>query len=257
MNFDSMPSIKQTSKHPLTTTDKYSFIPTTRVLAVLAGHGWYPVQASESRVVKEEHRGYQRHMLRLRNEAFSRELLGVGDVLPEIVVVNSHRGDSSFQLFAALHEKVCANGLIVERGTADHHHIAHRGFTDLKVNNAVSGLVRFLPEVLARRDTMKSIRLGRDEQLRFAGVAAELRFPAGTQAVAPADLLRVRHAGQSEPTLFNTLNVVQENVVRGGVPQRNRNGRTFRSRPVHGVGAEVRINCLLWHLAETMAQLRA
>jgi hypothetical protein len=257
MNINNLTSIVQTSKHPVSTSSKYSFIPTTRVLNIFADSGWYPVSATEARVKKEEFRGFQQHMLRLRNESYSRELLGVGEVLPEIVVLNSHKGDSSFRLYAALFEKICSNGLIVEKEATDFHSIAHRGFTDEKVANAVTCLVRFLPSVLARREAMQRIRLDWNERIKFAAIAVELRFSGGSQSVAPADLLRVRHSLQSEPSLWNTFNIVQENLVRGGVPQKGRHGRTFRSRRIQGVGAEVQINRMLWHLAESVAQQRA
>jgi hypothetical protein len=251
-----MPSIQQTSKHPLTTSEKYSFIPTTQVLDVLAGHGWHPVTASEARVVKEENRGYQRHMIRLRNKPGSENTLEVGDALPEIVLVNSHRGDASLWLYAGLLEKICTNGLIIDRGVAEHYGVPYRGYTDDRVEDAIRGIVNFFPTALTRREAMKNIRLGRDEQLRFASVAVELKFFAGTQAVAPVDVLRVRHAGQSEPTLWNTFNVVQENLMRGGIPQRSRTGKTLRTRRVQAIGTEIQLNQVLWKLAETMVQAR-
>jgi hypothetical protein len=257
MNLDNIQSINQTCKHPLSTTDKYSFIPTTQVLGVLAGHGWHPVQAAEARVVKPENQGYQRHLVRLRRESQSERSLGVGDVLPEIVLVNSHCGDASLWLYAGLMEKVCSNGLIIDRGVAEHYGVPHRGYADGKVEDAIREIVNFIPEALGRRERMKSIRLGRDEQLRFAGVAVELRFDAGTQAVAPEDVLRVRHAGQSEPTLWNILNVVQENLMRGGIPQRSRSGKLLRTRRVQAIGTEVQLNQVLWKLAEVMAETHA
>src|SRR3712207_3732791 len=68
-------------------SDKYKFIPTTRALSVLAEYGWFPVEAREARTRKEEHRGYQKHALRLANEEFNREL-SVGSTIPHILLTN-------------------------------------------------------------------------------------------------------------------------------------------------------------------------
>jgi hypothetical protein len=255
MDITTIASITQTRKNPHTTSDKYAFIPTTRALGVLAGHGWHPVKASEARVLKEENQGYQRHMIRLRNDQFARGL-DVGDVLPEIVLVNSHGGGSSFQLYAALLEKVCTNGLIVERGTAAHYRIAHTGYADAKVDVAVGDLAGYFPDILARRDAMREFLLNPAGQLAVARAAAVLRFGDRPHPVNPEVLLTVRHAGQAAPTLWNTINVVQENAIRGGLRTYLPGGRRSRTRPVNGIADSVRLNRALWRLAEDAADGR-
>jgi hypothetical protein len=252
MDIDTFASINQTEKNPLTTSDRYSFIPTRRVLDVLAGHGWQPVKAQEARVVNTSNRGFQRHMVRLRNDHVGREM-NVGDVIPEIALVNSHGGGSSFQLYVALLEKVCSNGLIVERGTASHYRVNHTGYTDDKVSLAISGIVRFFPEVLARRESMQRICLEESARFSLAQAAARLRFGAEANRVAATDLLMVRHSGQSEPTLWNTFNVVQENAIQGGLLTLARNGLRLRTRPIRAIDESVRLNRGLWHLAEQIA----
>jgi hypothetical protein len=256
MNISNVTSIMQTSRNPHSTSEKYSFIPTYQVLQVFADHGWYPVKAVEARVLKEENQGYQRHMLRLRNDRFCRELVSVGDTLPEIALVNSHGGASSFQVYMALLEKVCSNGLIVDRGSFDHHRIPHTGYTAAKVEQAISGIVRHFPEILGRRDELQRIMLAESERRAFAQAAIELRFDGEKYQVSPDELLRVRHHGQQAPHLWNTFNVVQENLIRGGVQQRRRNGRRFRSREVSSIAENVRLNRALWKLTEEMARIR-
>ena len=56
--------------------------------------------------------------------------------------------------------------------------------------------------------------------------------------------------------LWKTFNVLQENLVRGGVRAQNTNGRRMRTRAVIGVDAGVRLNRELWALAEGMANLK-
>jgi hypothetical protein len=250
MYLENLPSIHQTGKNPLTTSEKYAFIPTTRVLSVLADFGWQPVQASEARVLRGENRGYQRHMIRLRNGHLPGDLADVGDVQAEIVVVNSHGGGSAFHLHMGLFVKVCTNGLIVDR--SEDFRIAHRGYTDSKVEAALSSIAQRFPGVMARRDELKGIELTRPEQIEFARRAIELRFDDGS-SVEPSNVLEVRHAPQAVPNLWNTFNVVQEAIIRGGVWQRSRSGKQTRTRPINAIAETVRLNRGLWRLAEETA----
>src|SRR5262249_10126352 len=150
---------------PLTTTSKYAFIPTTRAIAVLGDHGWAPVCARESGVRNERNHGYQRHEIRLRNNRFT-EIAEVGDVLPEVVLINSHGGSSSFLLFAGFHEKVCSNGLIIHHDTAQTR-IAHIGFADERVARALNVLGEMFPRMLELRKQWKEIYLDRSRQIAF------------------------------------------------------------------------------------------
>ena len=62
--------------------------------------------------------------------------------------------------------------------------------------------------------------------------------------------------------MWNTLNAVQENLVRGGLGyvQRNENGRLVarrRTREIGGIDQNTNINRALWALAEEMKKLKA
>jgi hypothetical protein len=67
------------------------------------------------------------------------------------------------------------------------------------------------------------------------------------------DPRRTADAGQD---LWSTFNVVQENVVRGGLEYRSANGRRNRTRSVTGIAQNVSVNKALWTLAEEMAKLK-
>ena len=194
-------------------------------------------------------------MIRLRNDQFLPAVSTSATCFPEIVLVGPHGGGSSFQLYAALLEKVCSNGLIVERGTAAHYRIAHTGYADAKVDVAVGDLAGYFPDILARRDGMREFLLSPDGQLAFAQVAAVLRFgkrPHPVNPENPSDRAS-RRPRKQPPTLWNTFNVVQENAVRGGLRTYRPDGRRSRTRPVNGIAETVRLNRALWQLAEDAA----
>lgn len=254
LNLDQYKAVTQKYAAPHT-SDRYSFIPTTRVLRVFEALGWFPASASEARTRSEAKQGYQRHMLRLRNSQFDRSTINVGDAFPEIVVVNSHDGGAAFQLYAALMEKICSNGLVVQMGKAgEHYRIPHVGYTADRVFEAVRGITDVLPRAFARRSELQGIRLTFDQQLTYAGEAARLRFERRHE-VNLLELLHQRHAGQGEPTLWNVFQRAQEAVIRGGVPLQQANGRFIRSRAVTSITENVRLNRALWELTERTASL--
>jgi hypothetical protein len=251
MDLENLTSVNQTSKNPRTTSEKYRFIPTRNALDVLAGFGWQPVEARESSVKKSENLGYQRHLIKLRNDRFAD--IAKSGVQPEIVLINSHGGASSFLLFAAFHELVCRNGLIIHHDTAETR-IAHVGYADERVAEALSVLGEMFPRLLGLREEWREIRLDLSQQIGFATAAAALRFPERPERVEPSALLVPRHSLQSVPTLWNTMNVVQENLIRGGIRSTTPKGRRAETRPIRGIESDVRLNRALWQLAENTAQ---
>jgi len=49
---------------------------------------------------------------------------------------------------------------------------------------------------------------------------------------------------------------LQENITRGGLPARMKNGRRQSTRPVEGLDTNVKLNRALWMLAEEMRRLK-
>lgn len=235
-------------------SDKYSFIPTQRVLNVLAYNNWLPSKVQEARTRIDENKGFQKHIVRLRNSAFGTDY-AVGECIPEIVLVNSHSGTSAFHLMAGLFRLVCANGLVV--GDAwNKFSVRHSGYTDSAVENAVQAICDTLPKVSDSVRKFGTVTLNRDEQLAYAKAAVELRFEDDKWAVEPSELLRPRRYTDSKtPTLWNTYNVVQENLI-NGCRATTSTGRRRNARAITQIDKNVTINRALWTLAQEMANLK-
>lgn len=248
MDLSGYASIQQRERHPTRTTGVYRFVSTREVLEGLAELGWFPARVKEAGVRKAENRGYQTHVVRLRNPDFTPGTFEVGDAIPEIVLRNAHNGDSALHLFAGIFEKVCANGLIVERG-GERVRIPHLGFAAWMVESAVRHLTSILPGAFEDRGRWRGVMLRRDERLAFADAALSLRFDSARVEVDPEDVLRPRRLEQADFSLWSVMNTVQENLMRGGVRQRREDGTTYRSRPIASLDEEVRLNLALWRLA--------
>ena len=249
-----------------TTSSKYSFIPTNRILNTLKEAGWFPVKAQESRVRKAEKQGFQKHLIRLQNTRYnnSASLQPLSSRLtPEILLSSAHDGCASFLLMAGIFRQVCANGLIVADSMFGAHKIRHMGYTDDKVKEAIYNVVESTPKIFNRVQEFQSIQLKEEERIAFAQSALHLRFDdeqlkeINTSATIQR-LLAPRRPEDSNATLWNTFNVIQEKFLKGGrfsIPK-ERSVCANKTREVKSISENIRLNKSLWALTEKMAELK-
>lgn len=241
------------------TSEHYRFIPTINVVNALRDNGYQVVMAGQSRSRIEGKREFTKHILRLRhNSVMNPE--NVGEEVPEIVLVNSHDRTSAYKLMLGIFRMVCANGMIVASETIESLNIRHSGSHDLinQVIDVSHRVVSEAPKALEQIHRFKEIALNPQEQLAFASSALEL-MPTTMKVEAPSLLRARRYAdmGQSgNSTLWKTSNVIQENIMRGGVRGYGSNGRTRRTRGIQCIKKNVDINKALWRLTEELAKIK-
>jgi hypothetical protein len=232
-------------------SDKYTFIPTERVLTGLIQAGFVPVDARQTHSRKALPM-FAKHIVRLRRRF---ETVDLRDSIPEVVFINSHDGTSAYQIRLGLYRVVCTNGLIVSRGAFPAWHVSHRGdIVDEVVAGALEVSERF--EHLALRvERMEQRLLVKDEQLRLAEAALALRYaePA-VSGMVPSQLLTCRRVDDLREDLWSVFNRIQENVLRGGLSRRSVTGRLLRTRRITSIREDVRLNSGLWDLAESMIE---
>ncbi len=232
-------------------SEKYTFIPTERVLSGLMQAGFVPVDARQTHT-RRNHPMYARHIVRLRRRF---ETVDLRDAIPEVVFLNSHDGTSAYQIRLGLYRVVCTNGLIVSRGAFPAWCVSHRGdIVDEVVAGALEVSERF-EQLALRVERMEQRCLSKDEQLRLAEQAMALRYADPLQAgMAPAQLLTCRRVDDLKDDLWSVFNRIQENVLRGGLSRRSPTGRLVRSRRITSIREDVRLNGALWDLAEAMLE---
>ena len=227
-------------------SQKYTFIPTERVLSGLLSAGFVPVDARQT-LTRHSSLLHARHVIRMRRRF---ETVQLRDSVPEIVFLNSHDGTSAYQLRLGIFRVVCTNGLIVSRGAFPAYCVAHRGnVVDDVIVGALEMAERF--ETLAAQvERMEHRSMGRGEQLEFAARALALRYPDPvTQGMLPVQLLTSRRPQDLGDDLWSVLNKVQENLIGGGLNRRSAGGRTLRTRRITSIPEDVRLNGRLWDLA--------
>jgi hypothetical protein len=230
--------------------ERYTFIPTVRVIDGLRQQGFQPFEVRQTRVRNLTKREYTKHMVRMRH---SSSIDSKGEV-PEIILLNSHDGSSSYQLLAGVFRFVCSNGLIAGDVVEDIR-VRHSGRV---VDDVIEGSFRVLEEsqkVISRIGDYKSVSLTLPEQRAFADAAIRLRW--GDASPIHYDrLLTPRRWDDKQEDLWTVFNRVQENLVVGGVPGKTAKGRRMHTRGVSGVTENVKLNRALWTLADNMSAIK-
>lgn len=240
--------------------ERYAFVPTLAVIDGLRAEGFQPYEVRQTRCRDLDKREHTKHLVRLRHPDAQALTFGGAEV-PEIVLVNSHDGTSSYQLLSGIFRMVCSNGMIAG-DICDDVRIRHSGNI---VEEVIEGSFRVLDNlklVGEHIDQYKAIEVSRPEQLLLANAAAEIRWgsdDAGNR-LAPLhtndQLLNVHRYDDRNNDLWTTFNRIQENVIQGGLGGRSASGRRTRTRAVAGVNENVRLNKALWTLANQFAKLK-
>jgi hypothetical protein len=241
------PSVFVPLKHP-DRSSEYRHIPTSEVLNRLRDNGFMPVAASQSGEPGSIRSLFARHMLRFRQA----DNLDVrkGDVIPELVLLNAHDGSGSYELAAGLFRIICLNGLIAGCGELFRIKVRHTGDDQMveRVLAASQKVIESTPALIDRVTTLQTKELDPARQLKFAQNV--LKLSPTRMTVEPSDLLSPRREEDMPTDAWTVMNVVQENVIRGGVTAIDRRGSTRRTSSISDVERSLQINRAVWDLAE-------
>lgn len=236
-------------------SSRYSFVPTLTAVDLLRDAGWFPIHAEQSTVRNSNREGYQRHLIR-----FARNGLSFAGERVDLVLSNSHDCGCAFKLIASVWRQVCGNGLMVSSEFANFSH-KHIGFSPDDFIHSAGEIASAAGAIAERVNEMKLIEMTPDERGIFAQAAHSLIYDEPEQApVQPDQLLHERRYDDKGNDLWTTFNVVQENVMRGGLKgvTRGSNGQPRRTttRPVKALDRNIKLNQALWFLTEKMAELK-
>jgi hypothetical protein len=234
-------------------SEKYHFIPTIEVLEEIKSHNWHPVSVSQAGVRDGEKEGYQQHLVRFRH---FEDLLNPQDNAVELLLFNSHDRSKSFSISAGIFRFVCANGLVISDSVFETYKIKHLGDRENDVANAVANITALKPKLMAKIETLESIKLNNSEKESFAKSTIPLRFEKHLQ-IDHNDLLIPHRDEDKKDDLYTVLNVIQENLIRGNVSGVNKDtGRRFTSKEITSISKDVDVNKGIWEIAERIATIK-
>jgi hypothetical protein len=232
-------------------SERYTFLPTSQILARMRSEGWTPVEARQQTVRVDNRIGYQKHMLRFQR---SELIAKAGEFTPELVLTNSHDRSSAYVLSAGLWRFVCSNGLMVADSTLESVHIRHSGQEADQVIEASFSMFAQLDRVADSVARFQSWTMSEDEQRQFAERAIALRWPENAP-IRPEKVLAPRRTEDTGNNLWVVYNRTHENLLQGGqrdyLVRRPDGGRFARTREVKGLDEGIRLNRGLWEIASS------
>ncbi|OCW57408.1 DUF932 domain-containing protein [Hoeflea olei] len=251
--FRHVPSIFAREAHD-SRSERYVYVPTIDIVEGLRREGWFPFFAVQSVPRDGSRHGHAKHMLRLRRDG------GIGKPeAAEVIIVNSHDGTSAYQMFAGMLRFVCTNSMIAgER--FEEIRVPHKGGIQDQIIEGVYTVAEDFPRLIDTTETMKETRLSRDEQRVLAEASLVARYGEEESPVQPDQIIMPRRREDAGQSVWTTFNVIQENLIRGGLRGRRQTSdgriRRTQTRAVNGIDQNVGLNRALWTLAEGMQRLK-
>jgi hypothetical protein len=238
------PSIFATRPSPKV-SERYTFVSTADVIRPLLSEGWDITQAFQRRTRPGgRNPEFTRHLVRLRR-ADAKSMLG--DVLPEVVISNSHDRQSRFFIAGGLFRLVCSNGLVIGfGGKSTSAKMIHLGDA-ARIREAIDQSLTIATACGKQIEGMSKKKLSEKDQARFAAAAAKIAYD--DQKFDPKLLLTSRRSEDEANDLWTVYNRIQENIVRGGVKYDKNGDREITTRGITHIGRTLELNTALWDTA--------
>lgn len=229
-----VPSAFSEDKHD-SRSERYTYIPTIVLLDRLRDEGFQPYYATQSRTRDIEKRDFTKHMLRLRRH----DQLD-GKEVPEIILLNSHDGSSSYKMIPGMFRQICTNGLVAWKNFGEIS-VPHKGDIVEQVIEGAYTVLKTFDAVTENIDMMKGIQLSEPEQRLLSTVALDFKYDGKKPPVTPDQVLQSRRWEDKSPDLWTTFNRIQENVIKGGISGRTAKGQRTRTREVTGIDGDIKL----------------
>ena len=243
-------------------SDRYTYASTETVIDDLGSLGWYPTQVSQRKARKNSTR-FSPHMVKFANPDL-RINDGEGDVsFPQIVLQNSYDGLSSMRFTAGIFRLVCSNGLIIDTAKFGELKIAHKGYSFDEMRDMVRGRTEAIPEQIDVMNDMRGRMLTREEQEYLALEAMAIRsdvtpenkelFKGKIDKVTLNDILTPERSEDRGQNLWNTYQVVQEKMIKGGFhTQLGVDAKVRKVREIKSFEKDLSLNKQLFEVAKEL-----
>jgi Domain of unknown function (DUF932) len=170
--------------------------------------------------------------------------------------VDTWEPNLAYTLRAGLFRPLCTNGLCTQIGDFGLLHVPHRGNV---IHNVVEGaleIARGFNDITRIVQQMAARALSDRERRDFAVAALHVRYLQSERhvPVVPDQLLSARRDADFGNSLWLTYNVVQENLIAGGLQGHTASGRNSRTRAIRAIREDIRINVGLWNHAMTLLE---
>ena len=230
-------------------SEKYTHIPTSKVMDDMRKLGWDVVDAKQVKARKGV--GFQKHLIVFRNPDVVINGNDGDTVFPQILLTNSHDGKNAFTFTAGLFRLVCENGLVISTQQFEDVKLRHMGYTFEELQVKIHEMVERLPLTVESMNKMKQIKLEEKQAIKFAKKAIETRFNEDDLKNIKIDfneLLTPTRKEDEGKDLWSIFNVVQEKLISGDFGYKV-GVKTRKARRIKNFNQDQKINKELFELA--------
>jgi hypothetical protein len=253
--FLSMSEIRQRANSIFTETaspnvsDKFTHIPTHKVIEDMTELGWSVVDAKQVKARKGQ--GFQKHLVVFRNPDVVINGADGDTVFPQILLTNSNDGKNAFTFTAGLFRLVCENGLVISTQEFENVKIRHMGYTFEELQTQIRAMVEQLPLTVESMNKMKAVELDDEKVIEFATKALATRFREDELENIKVDLDKLLEPTRPEDKgrdLWSVFNVIQEKIIEGDF-QYMSGTKIRKARKVKNFKQDIEINQKLFAVA--------
>lgn len=236
--------IEQVRKHDRT-SESYHFISSQNIIDAARANGFEIASIKIQRVLNPYRLGFQKHVIKFQKP----DAVFSNGARPQLILTNGHDGMTAFRLMYGIYIMACENGLVIGDHLIQPIYFKHNqvDLTSEKIVEGIQEIISHSQLVEGKIEEMRERKLEREEQLKFAFKAGELiNWPNNQHEL----LLNPRRDYRGEKTsLWTCYNVVQENIIKGGIARINDRGKTRRSKGIKDIGRDLLVNRELFNLA--------
>jgi len=244
------PALFAKTAHPRM-SERYSFTNTYDIVLAMHNRGFRVSSISGGT------NAYRKIMVRMRNTNYDN---GSTAFAPELVLLDSHDGSSRLKLLLGAIRFACMNGMIAGDITYARSYLHYSQDLMAQIRLDIDDIDQHSDRLIQRIAKMREHKTTLAERILLADTAVKQRYGDKRDGSFVADvrqkLLHVRRSEDTSNDLFTAMNVIQENILRGG-GYYTTNNRVQHMRPITQVDRNVHINQALWLQAEDIMKKAA
>jgi hypothetical protein len=225
------------------TSDKYSHIPTDKVIRDMELLGWGVVDAKEIKARKNI--GFQKHLIVFRNNDITINGKDNDIVYPQVLLTNSHDGKNAFTFTAGLFREVCENGLVIATEKFEDFKIRHMGYDFEELQNTIKEMVEALPLTVEAMNTMAQVELEEEKIVSLAKDLLDIRIKSTPNSISPSSIDEILKSQRKEDEgndLWSVFNRIQENILEGNFAYTTLKGKIRNARRIKNFQQDMSLN---------------
>lgn len=233
-------------------SERYDFLDSRKIADDMSDLGYELVEVTTPKFRTEEGR-FGTHQLDFRPNGWQ-DKSGEAE---RVLFINSYDGSRRAEIISGLIRFACLNGIVTGDNIQRQKFLHLGGDIETQLLEHLRTVNEGFEQTWTKIEAYKSTKLDDQLYMEMARKALELRYPdEETRLDIPAEIILMpRRQEDSKPDLYTTFNVMQENLIKGGVPGRTKDKEVRLSNPIGAIERHNGLNAQLWTLMDQYAEM--